>query len=219
MRRFAACRALPLNRSCITELENNIALMCKDTTELAPCVRLERNESADSMRIAVLSDTHGHLNAEISHLVESCDAAIHAGDIGGAQMLRALRPQRDLVFAVAGNNDIESKWPRAEHPALRMLPEVLKIDVEGLGQIVVEHGHRIRDESHCHEELRSRYPNCQLIVYGHTHKRVVDQTQMPWVMNPGAAGSERTGDGPSCLIAEISDAGVTIREHVFSLNG
>ncbi len=193
--------------------------MTRNTTELTQSVRLERSEFGDTIRIAVLSDTHGYLNPEISRLVASCDAAIHAGDIGGAQMLSALRPKRDRVFAVTGNNDIESKWPPAEHPALRKLPEVLKIDVEGLGQIVVEHGHRVRDESRYHEELRSRHPSCQLIVYGHTHKRVVDQTQAPWVMNPGAAGSVRTGDGPSCLIAEISDAGVAVQEHVFSLNG
>ena len=34
------------------------------------------------MKIAVLSDTHGLLRPEVLEQIESCDALIHAGDIG-----------------------------------------------------------------------------------------------------------------------------------------
>jgi hypothetical protein len=39
-----------------------------------------------------------------------------------------------------------------------------------------------------------------MVVYGHTHKKVIDDYQQPWVVNPGAAGSTRTRGGASCLI-------------------
>jgi predicted phosphodiesterase len=43
-----------------------------------------------------------------------------------------------------------------------------------------------------------------VIIYGHTHKQIIDKSSMPWVINPGAAGQTRTNGGPSCLILEVS---------------
>ena len=39
------------------------------------------------MKIAVLSDTHGLLRPEVLEQIESCDALIHAGDIGSLRFL------------------------------------------------------------------------------------------------------------------------------------
>ena len=184
----------------------------------AKLTRFKRTTSGNPCRVAVVSDTHGHLDPRISEVVTGCDAAIHAGDIGGAQMLSALQPTQGLVYAVVGNNDTESKWSQCEQPALKELPEVFNINVEGLGNIAVEHGHRVRNTKRYHEELRARHSDSKIIVYGHTHIRVIDKTQSPWVINPGAAGKERTGGGPSCLVVEVSDSGIQVEEHVFPLH-
>ncbi|HHQ69657.1 MAG TPA: metallophosphoesterase, partial [Halothiobacillaceae bacterium] len=45
-----------------------------------------------------------------------------------------------------------------------------------------------------------RHPEARAIVYGHTHRRVIDQSQIPWVLNPGAAGRIRAIVGPGCLL-------------------
>ena len=51
-----------------------------------------------------------------------------------------------------------------------------------------------------HNDLRSSYPNSKLIIYGHTHNQICDQTKYPWVVNPGAAGHTRNNDGGPCFM-------------------
>jgi len=43
-------------------------------------------------------------------------------------------------------------------------------------------------------------------VYGHTHRKVIDDFRRPWVVNPGAAGATRTRGGASCLVLTASEA-------------
>ena len=57
----------------------------------------------------------------------------------------------------------------------------------------------------CHESLRKAHPDAKIIVYGHSHKQVIDKDEVPWVINPGAAGKTRTHGGPSCLVIECSN--------------
>jgi predicted phosphodiesterase len=63
------------------------------------------------IRVAILADTHGSLDARVEALVTDCDLAVHGGDIGNAGVLERLRPRRGRVIAVTGNNDLPSKWP------------------------------------------------------------------------------------------------------------
>lgn len=44
------------------------------------------------MRVVLLADTHGALDKRIGEVVRECGCAVHAGDIGGANMLAALHP-------------------------------------------------------------------------------------------------------------------------------
>ena len=53
-------------------------------------------------------------------------------------------------------------------------------------------------------ELRSAHPGVRAIVYGHTHKLLIDKQESPWVINPGAAGRIRNRGGPSCLVLTAS---------------
>ena len=120
------------------------------------------------------------------------------------------------VFAVAGNNDTKEKWKPSEWSILKSLPECHEIRLPG-GIISVEHGHRIRNCSRYHEELRSRHPESRVVIYGHSHRRVVDSTLQPWVVNPGASGRNRTFGGPSCLILETTGGDWNIAEYSYPL--
>jgi len=51
-----------------------------------------------------------------------------------------------------------------------------------------------------HASHRASYPQARVIVYGHTHTMLVDDSETPWVINPGAAGETRTGEVASCMI-------------------
>ena len=150
-------------------------------------------------RVAILSDTHGRLDPRIAGVVASCDCAVHAGDIGAVAVLSALRPLVATVVAVLGNNDVEGKLGAADWALLRGLPLETRIELRG-GALMVVHGHRAGPASRRHAWLRSRYPEARAVVYGHSHRLDCDQSQAPWVLNPGSAGLTRTFGGPSCLV-------------------
>lgn len=151
------------------------------------------------IRVALVSDTHGALDVRVAEIVASCDLVVHAGDIGKPQILAELLPRSGRVLAVRGNNDTPHQWPRGSESWLRELPEVVQLDLPG-GLLVVEHGHRVLPAAQRHARLRERHPQARAIVYGHTHRLIVDEETTPWVLNPGAAGRVRTYGAPSCLV-------------------
>ncbi|MEQ8496532.1 MAG: metallophosphoesterase family protein, partial [Gammaproteobacteria bacterium] len=65
--------------------------------------------------------------------------------------------------------------------------------------LVVVHGHQWPRAGTRHAKLRARWPAARAIVYGHSHRRIVDNDHAPWVLNPGAAGRARTYGGASWL--------------------
>ena len=148
--------------------------------------------------IAVVSDTHAYLDPRIIEIVQDCDIAVHAGDICGVDILEAMKPKSGKVYAVTGNND-----PYC-HLTKTQLPKVLSFVVFG-EKVIIEHGHEHGQHQPDHDSLRSAHSDAKIIVYGHTHKKVIDQTTTPWVVNPGAAGKTRTRGGPSCLVIECYD--------------
>ena len=156
------------------------------------------------LRIAILSDTHGELDARIAKQVARCDYAVHAGDVGNAAVLAALRPRLGDVLAVRGNNDIPAKWSCADLDVLDALPEMQLLELPG-GMLAGVHGHRAGGARERHARLRRRFPDARVIVYGHSHRLICDQDGPIWVLNPGAAGKSRTFGGPSCLILQVSE--------------
>ncbi|HVT31880.1 MAG TPA: metallophosphoesterase family protein [Rhodanobacteraceae bacterium] len=151
-------------------------------------------------RVLLLGDTHGHLDARIAELARECHIIVHAGDVGSASVLDALRAGVADVVAVRGNNDVPSKWPGTDRGALAMLEDVARVELPG-GVLIATHGDRHAPAVR-HARLRAAYPDARAIVYGHSHRLLVDDRATPWVLNPGAAGRARTYGGPSCLILE-----------------
>ncbi len=162
--------------------------------------------------VGILSDTHGKLDERIQSIVNACDHALHAGDICGARILDQINP-RKMLHAVAGNNDYAGAWAASETDVVNALPKMIRLQLPG-GMLVMEHGHRLGDNPE-HERLRDDHSDARVIVYGHTHKRVIDQSNDPWILNPGAAGATRTRGGPSCLVLHASEHEWHIKEHVF----
>lgn len=150
--------------------------------------------------VAIIADTHGSLDKRITDLVASCDMVVHAGDIGSAEVLRNLRPRRDEIIAVRGNNDVPEKWSAEDHDVLELLPTETFVDLPG-GRLVVVHGHKSGSALAArHANLRERYRDAHAIVCGHSHQMFADQEQMPWILNPGSAGMRRNNGGPSCFV-------------------
>lgn len=170
-----------------------------------------------SVRVAIVSDTHGFIDPRIVRLIHDCDYAVHAGDVLSADVLDAMTPRSRTVLAVAGNNDVPAKWSRFEADRVEALPQVAQLELPG-GLLVVEHGHRHGHHAPRHDLLRRAHPHARVIVYGHSHKLVIDQDATPWVLNPGAAGRVRTHGGPSCLVLNVERGHWSVETHRFALH-
>ena len=81
------------------------------------------------MKVVVLSDTHGFVDPNIAEMARKADIVVHAGDIGRAEVLDGLKPRCGQLFAVAGNNDTEAKWPPGDYAVLKALPESMELDL------------------------------------------------------------------------------------------
>lgn len=152
-------------------------------------------------RVCILSDTHGVVDKRVLAEAARADVVVHGGDIGDAAVLDVLRDACNAVVAVLGNNDLPAKWPADQHPVLAALDAQARIALPG-GILAVEHGHRVNPVAARHDKLRARHPDCRAVVYGHSHRLVIDRDADPWVLNPGAAGRARTFGGPSCLLLD-----------------
>ena len=161
--------------------------------------------SDPAVRVALLADTHGFLDSRIAEVVADCDVAIHAGDIGGADILFAMHPQREVI-AIRGNNDDADHWSDTELDTLQNLPDETDVALPG-GRLKVIHGDDGGSLEQRHRRYRRRYGDYQAVVYGHSHRQRVDQSQRPWLLNPGAAGRTRTYGGPGCLIPRCDPEG------------
>lgn len=166
------------------------------------------------VRVAIVSDTHGFLDPRIADAVTGHDCVVHAGDVGTASVLQALEPRMGVVLAVRGNNDVAAKWPEQDRGLLAGLPELAWLELPG-GAIAVVHGDRAGRPAVRHQRLRSEFPGARVVVFGHSHRRCVDKSARPWVVNPGAAGRARAHGGPGYLSLTASAARWSIRTRTF----
>jgi putative phosphoesterase len=157
--------------------------------------------------VAIISDTHAHLDERIADIIRECDYAIHAGDICGEFILEAMHPKTGKIYAVAGNND---SYLHGDS-----VPQQNELELPG-GKICIEHGHLHGMQKPSHDSLRKAYPDAKVIVYGHTHSMLQDKKETPWIINPGAAGRTRTRGGPSCLVLKANDEEWHIQEIRFA---
>lgn len=169
-------------------------------------IKINLNDLVNKSKITVgvLSDTHNQLNDIVINSFNNCDAIIHAGDIGDADILDQLNSQADYVFSVKGNNDIKEKWPTNDHSTLAEIPDNLELSFDDQ-VIAVTHGHQFYKVETRHDKLRDQFPHADIIIYGHSHHIACDQQHTPWVINPGAGGYTRTFGGASCMILKYED--------------
>lgn len=172
-----------------------------------------RTATRSSARVLLVADTHGILDDRIAALARECAVAVHAGDVGAEAVLDALRQGGAQVFAVRGNNDVPAKWLRDERAALSSLEDVARIELPG-GVLIATHGDQF-PPSKRHARLRAAFPDARAILYGHSHRLVIDDSELPWVLNSGAAGRARTFGGPSCLLLEASAEGWRVEARRF----
>jgi len=124
--------------------------------------------------IGVISDTHGLVRPEVLEILKGVDLIIHAGDIGGAEVLNALETIAP-VKAVRGNNDRE---PWADH-----IPH----------DHVIEYGAYLFYVLHEleHLDLDPAAAEFSAVIYGHSHRPLAETKNGVLYLNPGSAGPRR----------------------------
>jgi uncharacterized protein len=144
-----------------------------------------------SKRVGVISDTHGLVRPEALAALQGSDLILHAGDIGGAEVLERLR-EIAPVCAVRGNND-RDPWGRA-------LPAT---EAAVLGP---HHVYLLHDLSEL--DIDPAAAGFAAVITGHTHKPVAQMREGVLYLNPGSAGPRRF-TLPVCVARlRISDEGI-----------
>lgn len=156
--------------------------------------------------IGILSDTHDNLTRvrEAVRLFDDagCDLVVHAGDLVAPFTVEELRNLRVPVRAVFGNCDGERAG--------------LSRAFRGIGEIAappLRFEHAGRRFLVCHLDAPvERYlaeKSCDVLVFGHTHRPLVERRDGVLLVNPGEAGGWLRGKStvalldPAALTAEI----------------
>ena len=150
------------------------------------------------MKILIISDTH-RKNENYLKIVEelgALDMVIHLGDVEGSEYTIA-EAVSCPVEMVAGNNDFFSDLPSEK---------ILQI---GKYKVMITHGHRyyigMGNEMLKREAI---VEGVDIVMYGHTHRPVIDISKNIIALNPGSLSYPRQENRkPSYLIMEIDEKG------------
>jgi uncharacterized protein len=153
-------------------------------------MNVAKGHGGDTIIIGLVSDTHGLVRPGVFDALSGVSRILHAGDVGGRPVLDELRAIAP-VLAVYGNVDPPGPPLEARH-TIR----------EGGLTIHLSHGHELGSPTP--EKLLALYPG-DIVVYGHTHKALVQRSGRRLVINPGAAGPKRFNVVPS--VARLTIAG------------
>lgn len=127
-----------------------------------------------AIRIGLISDTHSLLRPQALQALRGSDFIIHAGDICDATVLQQLSVLAP-VTAVRGNND-RGPWAKA-------IPET---GVLQAGDVLLYVIHNI-DEL----DIDPVAAGFHAVIYGHSHKPLVEEKHGVLFVNPGSAGPRR----------------------------
>lgn len=147
-----------------------------------------------AIKVGLISDTHGLLRPEALESLQGSDFIIHAGDICDAavlEQLSALAP----VTAVRGNND-RGAWAGA-------IPETNVLEV-GTTLLYVIHN---LDEL----DIDPGAAGFHAVIYGHSHKPLVEEKHGVLFINPGSAGPRRFNLPVSTAQLLITGTGIVPR--------
>ena len=150
-----------------------------------------------TLTVGVISDTHGTILQNVHKAFSGVDHILHAGDIGGPAVLMELELIAP-VTAVTGNMDHWEHFPD--------LHEQTAVTLGTLTAVII----------HDHHRLRNPPPDVQLLICGHTHKKLWDKLSgyapglhEGHILNPGSAS--RRSAHPSVAILTIKGNSVQHR--------
>jgi uncharacterized protein len=141
------------------------------------------SDKLNCLKIGVISDTHiadsdKHIPAQILEVFGQVELIIHAGDSISLRAIEELKGVCPEVAVVAGNMDLEEV--RKKYP----VKQVLEIFGYRIG---IMHG--LGPAAGLLELLKEVFKedNCDLIIFGHSHKTFNERIGKVLFFNPGSA--------------------------------
>ena len=150
------------------------------------------------MRILIVSDTHRNNENFLKVLDREgpLDMVVHCGDTEGSEYLIS-KSAGCPAHIVMGNNDFFSELPRE-----------LNLEIEGY-RFWVTHGHNYyvsMGNERIVGEARAR--GVDVVLYGHTHRPIVEKHGNILAINPGSLSYPRQeGKRPSYVLMETDKDG------------
>ncbi|WP_158839320.1 metallophosphoesterase family protein [Saccharothrix deserti] len=151
------------------------------------------------MRVVVLADTHAPRRwkscpPEVAKHLRHADVILHAGDVCVASVLDELA-QYAPVTAVRGNNDGPDV---AEWGA----PETVEVDLAGLRVAMIHDSGQATGRT---ARMRRRFPEADLVVFGHSHIPMDVTGDGVRVFNPGSPTDRRRQPHGTVGLLDIED--------------
>jgi len=147
------------------------------------------------MKILVIGDTHGKLNKvrDIFTKLKDIDLIAHTGDHYSDAI--ALGKEFSIpVVAVEGNCD-------GSHSE-----DDFEIIESEYGRILLTHGHAQNvNFSLTNLMYKAMEENCKAVLFGHTHKALIDEANGIRFVNPGSLTQPRDGSSGSYAIVRTSE--------------
>ena len=157
------------------------------------------------MQIAIVSDTH--LPRGSRAIPDACvermrgaDLIVHAGDLSTVAVLEELRALGPPVAAVHGNVDAAD--------LRRVLPERQVVEAGGARIGIVHDAGPARGRL---QRLRAAFPDCDAVVFGHSHIPLHEEDGGFQIFNPGSPTDRRRQPRHSMGEASVENASIRFR--------
>jgi putative phosphoesterase len=135
--------------------------------------------------VAIIADTHmpkggRQLPERCLELLAEAEAIVHAGDISSIAVLREIEAIGPPVHAVHGNVD--------EPGVCELLPATLRIELLGRPVAVVHDSGTAQGRL---RRLAARFPEAELVIFGHSHLPLHERSDSLQIFNPGSPTERR----------------------------
>ena len=144
------------------------------------------------MRIGLIADTHGVVHPHVAEVFRGVDAIVHAGDVGGAHVLAALRAIAPVTYVDGNNDDATGE-------------DIVRFELGGL-RILLTHILPRPSKAAKRVIASLKREPADLVVYGHSHLPHDEVVAGVRFFNPASAGPRRF-DYPTSV--GLCEGGVT----------
>ncbi len=138
------------------------------------------------MKIAIISDTHGHIEDRVLEVFRGAEAIFHAGDIGSFRVIEVLSSIAP-VYGVSGNMD--GMEIRRRFPAKDL------VEFGGHSFYLI-HEPRLLD-------IDPGAAGVDSVIFGHTHSPLIERRDGVLFINPGSASLPRYKRPPTVICCEM----------------